>query len=71
MASLLPASQTWVSQIPHNPTQTICQSDYLKSRISNHQGSSPTQIFSAANQLADGAVALAHRMTLAYPSEGK
>ena len=60
----LPASQTWVSQTPHNPTETICQSDYLKSRISNHQGSSPTQIFCAASQLADGAVALAHRMTL-------
>ena len=53
----LPASQTWISQTPHNPTETICQSDYLKSRISNHQGSSPTQIFRAANQLADGAVA--------------
>ena len=60
----LPTTQSWVSQTPHNPTETICQSEYLKSRISNHQGSSPTQIFDAAKQLADGAVALAHRVTL-------
>jgi len=60
----LPATQPWASQTPHNPTETVSQSEFIKSRISNHQGSSPTQILFAAKQLADGATALAHQATL-------
>ena len=60
----LPSAEPWVSQTPHNPIETVSQSEFVKSRISNHQGSSPTQILFAAKQLADGAVALAHQCTL-------
>ena len=62
-ATVLP-TQSWTSQTPHNATETISQSELVKSRISNHQNSSPTQILSAAKQLADGAATLALRVTL-------
>ena len=60
----LPPTQPWTSQTPHNATETISQSEFVISRISNHQNSSPTQILSAAKQLADGAATLALRVTL-------
>ena len=60
----LPATQLWTSQTPHNATETISQSEFVISRISSHQNSSPTQILSAAKQLADGAATLALRVTL-------
>ena len=60
----LPQPQPWISQTPHNPTDSISQCEFVKSRISNHQNSSPTQIISAAKQLADGVAELAHRAVL-------
>jgi hypothetical protein len=51
----------WVSQTPHNPTQAL---SLVKGRISVHQGSSPTQIFSAIKQMAKGIEAIAHSVTL-------
>ena len=60
----LPQPQAWTSQTPHNPTDSISQSELVKSRISNDQNSSPTQILSAAKQLADGVTELAHRAVL-------
>jgi hypothetical protein len=54
----------WVSQTPHNPTEVISQSILVKDRISGHQGSSPTPIFSAVQQLAKGVETLAHSVTL-------
>lgn len=54
----------WVSQTPHNPTEAICQSTLVKTRINGHQGSSPTPIFDAVKQLAKGMDALAHKHTL-------
>ena len=42
----------------------LLQSKMLKSRISCHQGSSPTQIFSAVKQMAKGMEAMAHQNTL-------
>jgi len=40
------------------------QSTYIQRRIANHQGSSPTNIFSTATQLAKGAKAFAYLVTL-------
>ena len=54
----------WVSQTPHNPTEAVSQSTFVKSRIDGHQGSSPTPIFSAVKQLAKGMEAIAHQNTL-------
>lgn len=57
----LPPPQPWTSQTPHNPTDSISQSELVKSRISNHQNNSPTQILNATKQLADGVAELIHR----------
>ena len=54
----------WVSQTPHNPTETLSQTILVKTRISGHQGSSPTQIFQAVEQLTKGVEEMAHMMTL-------
>ena len=56
----LPPTQPWISQTPHNPADLISQSEFIRSRISNHQNNSPTQILTAAKQLADGVAELAH-----------
>ena len=54
----------WVSQTPHNPTEAISQSELVQTRISGHQGSSPTPIFNAVTQMAKGMEAMAHSVTL-------
>lgn len=57
-------SNHWVSQTPHNPTNALHQSTLVKNRIANHQGSSPTQLFSTVASLAKGTEILAHEVTL-------
>ncbi|ELQ41143.1 hypothetical protein OOU_Y34scaffold00300g4 [Pyricularia oryzae Y34] len=59
-----PTTESWVSQTPHNPTEAICQSTLVKTRISRHQNSSPSPIFEAVKQLAKGLESIAHRTTL-------
>ncbi|KFZ25127.1 hypothetical protein V502_00396 [Pseudogymnoascus sp. VKM F-4520 (FW-2644)] len=54
----------WVSQTPHNPTEALSQTTFVKSRIRGHQGSSPTPIFQAVKHMAKGMEAMAHEMTL-------
>ena len=54
----------WVSQTPHNPTEALSQTTFVKSRIREHQGSSPTPIFQAVKHMAKGMEAMAHEMTL-------
>jgi hypothetical protein len=54
----------WVSQTPHTTTEAISQSQLVRRRISNHQGSSPTTMFEAVKQLAKGTEMIAHEMTL-------
>lgn len=54
----------WESQTPSNPQQTVSQSNFIKSRISAHQESSPTPIIEAVDRLAQGAQAMAHSITL-------
>lgn len=58
------SADPWVSQTPYNPTEAISQSELVKSRISCHQGSSPTPIFSAVRQMGKGIEAMAHSVTL-------
>jgi hypothetical protein len=61
----VPASpQQWESQTPSNATQTVQQSSFIKSKISAHQGSSPTPIMEAVDRMAKGAQAMAHSITL-------
>ena len=54
----------WYSQTLQNPVEAVSQSEYIKNRITRHQGSSPTQILTAIDQLAKGTQALAHSVTL-------
>ena len=59
-----PMGYPWVSQTPHNPTEALSQTAFVKSRIRGHQGSSPTPIFQAVKHMAKGIEAMAHEMTL-------
>jgi hypothetical protein len=60
----LPETNPWVSQTPRNPHEAVSQSAHVRNRILNHQGSSPTSMFSAVKQLAKGTELIAHEMTL-------
>jgi hypothetical protein len=57
-------ADAWFSQTPQNPTEAVSQPEYIENRIARHQGSSPTTIFTAVDQLAKGTQALAHSVTL-------
>ena len=57
-------TRCWDSQTPRNPTEAISQSTLVRNRISHHQGSSPTQIFTAVKQMAKGMETMAHSVTL-------
>ncbi len=54
----------WVPKTPNNPTEATSQTDYIKRRISRHQGSSPTSILTAIDQVAKGACGIMHQMAL-------
>ena len=59
-----PSLDPWVSQTPCNPAEAISQSEFVRNRITTHQGSSPTTIFSAVLKMAVGNDSMAHRLTL-------
>jgi hypothetical protein len=59
-----PDHDSWTSQTPKNSTEALSQSKLVATRISKHQGSSPTRIFEAVNQMAKGMTMLAHSHTL-------
>lgn len=56
--------QPWVFQTPHNPREADSQSTLLKTRISNHQNSSPTSMLAAVDQLTKGTMAVMHEVAL-------
>ena len=56
--------QPWVFQTPHNPREATSQSTLIKTRIANHQNSSPTSMLAAVDQLAKGTMAVMHQVTL-------
>ena len=55
---------TWTIKTPTNPIKATSQTDFITNRISHHQGSSPTSIIEAVNQLAKGAQSIMHRVSL-------
>ena len=57
-------SAVWESKTPQNSKEAVSQSILVRNRISKHQGSSPTHIFSAVKQIASGMEQMAHTMTL-------
>ena len=59
----LPEANLWVSQTPHNPNDAVSQSAHVQRLVANHQGSSPTSMFSAVKQLAKGTELIAHEAT--------
>ena len=61
-----PNVDLWVSQTLYNPGDAVSQSSYVRGRIARHQGSSPTAVFLAVEQLAKGIELMAHQMTLLY-----
>jgi hypothetical protein len=57
-------AQSWVFQTPHNPREANAQSTLIKSRITNHQNSSPTSMLAAVDQLTKGTMAVMHQVAL-------
>jgi hypothetical protein len=58
------SASTYNPRTPSNPQQTTRHSSFIKSRVSAHQGSSPTPIYAAVDQMAKGMNRIAHEMTL-------
>jgi hypothetical protein len=56
--------QPWVFQTPHNPREADAQSTLIKTRIANHQNSSPTLMLAAVDQLTKGTMAIMHRVAI-------
>ena len=56
--------QPWVFQTPHNPREANSQSTLIKTRIANHQNSSPTSMLTAVDQLTRGTMAVMHEVAL-------
>jgi hypothetical protein len=56
--------QPWVFQTPHNPREANSQSTLIKTRIANHQNSSPTSMLAAVDQLTKGTMAVMHQVAL-------
>lgn len=57
-------SHSWVFQTPHNPREADSQSTLIKTRIANHQDSSPTSMLAAVDQLTKGTTAIMHEVAL-------
>jgi len=58
------AADPWVSKTPQNPLEADSQTNLIKTRISNHQNSSPTSMLAAVDQFAKRAKAMMHQVTL-------
>ena len=61
-----PSAQTdsWVPKTPQNANEASLQTTHIKDRINRHQGSSPTSIFGALDQIAKGTVKVMHKVVL-------
>ena len=62
--SLPGTPQPWVFQTPHNPREANAQSTLIKTRIANHQNSSPTSMLAAVDQLTKSTMAVMHRVAI-------
>lgn len=58
------AADPWVSRTPKNPLEAYSQSEFIKSRVANHQNSSPTSIYQAVDQIVKGAQSMMHSVAL-------
>jgi hypothetical protein len=58
------SARSWQPQTPSNATEATNQSTFIKRRLSQHQGSSPTPIIDAIDQFAKGSVAIMHEVAL-------
>jgi hypothetical protein len=58
--------QPWVAQTPKTTTEAQSQSALIKRRIAKHEGSSPTPIYSAVDQLAKGLESISHKLALVH-----
>jgi hypothetical protein len=61
-----PSAQTdsWVCKTPQTANEASLQTTHIKDRINRHQGSSPTSIFGALDQIAKGTVKVMHKVVL-------
>ncbi len=62
--SPLALADPWVSKTPQNPLEADSQTSLIKTRISNHQNSSPTSMLNAVDQFAKGTKAIMHQVAL-------
>ena len=53
-------AQPWVSQTLHNPQEADSQSMLIRTRIANHQNSSPSSMLAAVDQLTKGTMSVMH-----------
>lgn len=56
--------QPWVFQTPHDPREAESQSTLIKTRIANHQNSSPTSMLATVDQLTKGTMAVMYEVAL-------
>jgi hypothetical protein len=57
-------ARSWQPQTPSNATEAAKQSTFIKNRLSQHRGSSPSPIVDAIDQFAKGSVAIMHEVAL-------
>jgi hypothetical protein len=57
-------ADSWVPKTPQNPLEANSQSEFIKTRIANHQNSSPTSIYQAVDQIMKGAQSMMHSVAL-------
>ena len=57
-------TESWTSRTPTTTNEATSQSDFIKSRISRHQGSSPTSIIEAIDHFTKGAKVIMHQFAL-------
>jgi hypothetical protein len=58
------SAHAWVSKTPNNPIEASSQSTLIKTRIAQHQNSSPTSLLAAVDQFAKGTSKIMHKMAL-------
>jgi hypothetical protein len=62
----LASADSWTSKTPQNPQEATSQSELIKTRISNHQNSSPTSMLNAIDQFTKGTKAIMHQVALLH-----
>jgi hypothetical protein len=65
------SAHAWVSKTPNNPIEASSQTTLIKTRIAQHQNSSPTALLAAVDQFAKGTSKIMHKMALMQAPEGK